>query len=227
MKIVTCCFSLLFLASCHNNDNSNQPVEQAIPDRKNPLAIQAVFKPVAGVDGPLTTDSTILKKKINALYKRAVSEHFSTQYAILADLGLHSGSKRIYLVQLSTKKILEKALVAHGSSTSYLPVGQRQYSNVEGSLCSALGVYKIGSAYQGSFGLAYKLYGLDTENSNAYARAIVLHSHSSVPSKETADPICQSWGCPMVCPAFLQTLTGYIDASPRPMLLYIFDSTKK
>lgn len=219
-------FSILLLVSCRNNSNT-QVTEEKPSTKKNLIAIQTAFKTTAGIDGPLTTDSVTLRKNINALYKRAVAGNFSTQYAVLTDLELHSGSKRMYLVKLSSKTVLKKALVTHGSSTTYLPNGQRLYSNVEGSLCSSLGMYRIGNAYQGSFGLAYKLYGLDAENSNAYARAIVLHSHSCVPDEETEDPICQSWGCPTVSPAFLKILAGIIDVSQKPVLLYIFDSSKK
>ena len=225
MKIVKLLFLIPVLASCQNSVN-NRPAAQKTTKGKDPVALQVTFKKLTGSDGALVTDNIILKKNLDILYKRAVPGNFSTQYAVLADLGLHSGSKRMYLVNLSTKTILQKALVTHGSSTTYLPAGQRQYSNVEGSLCSSLGMYKIGAAYQGSFGLAYKLYGLDADNSNAYPRAIVLHSHSCVPDEETEHPICQSWGCPTVSPAFLQTLAGYIDASNKPELLYIFDSSK-
>jgi hypothetical protein len=57
----------------------------------------------------------------------------------------------------------------------------------------------------GRFGRAYKLYGLDSTNSQAFWRNIVLHSFSYVPEAET-DPylICNSLGCPMVEAGFLQ-----------------------
>jgi hypothetical protein len=178
----------------------------------------------AASDGPNKTDSLYLTQQINKTIKRAIKENYSSAYAILCDLGLHSGSKRIFLVDLQTKNIIKMGLVTHGSSTTYQQAGVRLYSNTNGSLCSSLGMYKVGNHYQGQYGLAYKLYGLDKENSNAYTRAIVLHSHSCVPDVTTEDAICQSWGCPTVSSKFLQTLAEYIDQSSKPMLLYIFDS---
>jgi hypothetical protein len=75
----------------------------------------------------------------------------------------------------------------------------------------------------GKFGLAFKLYGLDATNDNAYNRAVVLHAHSCVPNEETAPiPICQSWGCPTVAPAFLTALKSYLDNSEKPVLLYVY-----
>lgn len=64
-----------------------------------------------------------------------------------------------------------------------------------GSGCTSLGKYKIGGAYQGQFGLAYKLYGLDSTNSNAYQRNVVLHAYDRVPDNEVYKEICQSSGC--------------------------------
>jgi hypothetical protein len=68
------------------------------------------------------------------------------------------------------------------------------------------------------------LYGLDNSNSNAFSRFVVLHSHSCVPNEETAPfPICESWGCPTVAPAFLTQLKTYIEKAQEPVLLAIYD----
>jgi hypothetical protein len=131
------------------------------------------------------------------------------------------------VVRLADGAIRLNGLVTHGSGKSGLPEGAREYSNVEGSLLSSLGKYKTGKSYQGQFGLAYKLYGLEATNGNAYKRFIVLHGHECVPDKETDDLLCQSWGCPTVSPAFLTQLKAVIDASDKPLLLWIFDSQKE
>ena len=186
-----------------------------------------IFKDKKGSDGSLELDSTIFEKHLTKLKTFAAANNYTTQYAMLVDLGMHSGAKRFFLVNLVSGKILHSGLVTHGSSPSALQPGQRQYSNVNGSLCSSLGRYKIGAPYQGQFGLAYKLYGLDKTNSNAFARFIVLHSHSCVPDVETEEWICQSWGCPTVSPNFLKTISSYIDKSAKPMLLEMYDSGEK
>jgi hypothetical protein len=210
--------------SCQSNNSATQVQDSTA---KLPV-VAAVYKekPIES-DGPTAIDSNYLLQQIKKVSKKAERENYSTQYAILSDLGLHSGSKRIFLINLATKKIVKSGLVTHGSGTTYQPIGVRLYSNVNGSLCSSLGMYKVGGHYQGQYGLAYKLFGLDNGNSNAYARAIVLHSHSCVPDATTNETICQSWGCPTVSPTFLKTLAGYIDDSEKPMLLYLFDSVKE
>ena len=75
----------------------------------------------------------------------------------------------------------------------------------------------------GTFGLAYKLYGLDNTNSKAFDRFVVLHAHSCVPNEDVDPvPICESWGCPTVAPAFLSELKTVIDKSAKPVLLWIY-----
>src|SRR5690606_10981001 len=100
-------------------------------------------------------------------------------------------------------------LVAHGEGNS--SYSKFKFSNKIGSNSTSLGRYKIGESYHGQFGLAYKLYGLDETNSNAFKRYVVLHSHQCVPSEPVAPlPICMSQGCPTVSPEFLYKLDEFL-----------------
>ena len=94
------------------------------------------------------------------------------------------------------------------------------FSNVVGSGCSSLGHYKIGEKYNGDFGTAYKLYGLDDTNSNAYERFVVLHSHSCVPLKEVNYEICLSLGCPTINPNILRAIEPILDNSAKPIIIW-------
>jgi hypothetical protein len=97
------------------------------------------------------------------------------------------------------------------------------FSNKVNSGCSCSGKFKVGKSYNGKFGLAYKLYGLDSCNNNAFERNIVLHSYKCVPEQETYPlPICNSRGCPMVSVEFLKKLRLYLNNSDSPILLNIF-----
>jgi hypothetical protein len=148
---------------------------------------------------------------------------YNTNTCFLIDMSIESGKNRFFVFDLQKDSILDAGLVAHGSCNKTWLSG-RQYGNDVGCGCTSLGKYKIGAPYKGRFGVAYKLYGLDATNSNAFERAVVLHSYYAVPDKEVYPyPICQSQGCPMVSPAFLNKLAGIINASSKPMLLYTFD----
>jgi len=145
---------------------------------------------------------------------------FNTRFGFLADMKLPSGRKRFFIYDMQEDSVLFSGLVTHGSGNTYSETVQ--YSNEPGSYCTSPGRYKIGTAYNGQFGLAYKLHGLDASNSNAYARAVVLHSHSCVPNDEPyPGEICESLGCPTVSPAFLTKLKGYLDNTQKPMMLWI------
>lgn len=174
-------------------------------------------------DGPKHPKPEILAQKIAEASAFCQAKGLNAEVAILVDLGLHSGSYRCFVVRLTDGSIRLKGLVTHGSGKTGLLAGERLYSNKEGSLLSALGKYKTGLAYTGQFGLAFKLHGLDSSNSNAYKRAIVLHGHECVPDAETDSPICQSWGCPTVSPAFLVQLKKVIDSGKKPMLVWVYD----
>ncbi len=155
--------------------------------------------------------------------KQYASKHkCNTTICFLVDMKIQSGKKRFFVYDLRSDTILSKGMVTHGSGKQ--KEDTIQFSNVVESNCTSLGKYKIGSAYPGKFGLAYKLFGLDKTNSNAFSRSVVLHAHPEVPVYETTPKkICTSWGCPTVAPVFLNELKTYIDQSSKPILLEIFN----
>jgi len=163
-------------------------------------------------------------KRIGAAAKQyAGNRKFNTQFCFLADISIASGKQRFFVYDLKNNNVVTAGLVTHGRCNQDWLNG-RKYGNSVGCGCTSLGRYKVGNAYKGRFGLAYKLYGLDTTNSNAYGRFVVLHSHQCVPENQV-DPnaICQSDGCPTVSPVFLQSLSSFINSSKQPVLLWMFD----
>lgn len=169
-------------------------------------------------------DEAVKERVVNhaaSISRYAKTNGCNTKYCFLVDMKEASGKKRFFVYNLQKDSVEMSGLVTHGSGKSN--TSDIQFSNTEGSLCTSLGKYKIGNSYTGKFGLAYKLYGLDASNSNAFNRFVVLHSHACVPNEETAPfPICESWGCPTVAPSFLTQLATYIDKADKPILLSIY-----
>jgi len=164
-----------------------------------------------------------LNQHADQLLSYARAHGYNANTCFLIDMSIESGKNRFFVFDMQKDSVLDAGLVAHGSCNKSWLSG-RQYGNEVGCGCTSLGKYKIGAPYKGRFGMAYKLYGLDATNSKAFERAVVLHSYYAVPDKEVHPyPICQSQGCPMVSPAFLNKLAGIINASKKPMLLYTFD----
>lgn len=147
---------------------------------------------------------------------------FCKKYCFLIDMRIASGKKRFFIYDLIRDTIAAAGMVTHGAG-SQTNTEALQFSNTDHSLASSLGKYRIGSEYIGQYGLAYKLFGLEASNSNAYARVVVLHAHPLVPSDEVWPKyICTSWGCPTVNPDYLLVLKGYIRKADKPVLLWIF-----
>lgn len=163
-----------------------------------------------------------LKQKAVQLKSFADAHHFNTTRCFLIDMKITSGQKRFFVFNLLKDSIENSGLVTHGTGSDK-GTAELFFSNTPNSNCTSVGKYKIGKPYMGKFGLAYKLYGLDETNSNAFERFVVLHAHSCVPNEAVAPlSICESWGCPTIAPAFLAELKAIIDQSSRPVLLWIY-----
>ncbi len=146
---------------------------------------------------------------------------YNTRRVLVAHLGLHSGLPRMVLLNVADGSWADSGLVAHGSGPEVF-AERPIYSNVPNSHCSSLGKYRIGTAYKGRFGTAFKLHGLEAGNSKAFERFVVLHAYDCVPDATVfPDYICNSQGCPMVSYGFLDRLKKVITASDKPMLLWI------
>lgn len=152
----------------------------------------------------------------------ALEKDFSTTYCFLIDMSIHSGRRRFFVYDLERNTVVMSGLVSHGSCNGVFQ-DQAKFSNVPGENCTSQGKYKVGEKYRGQYGKSYKLYGLESTNSNAYKRAIVLHSYSCIPDKEIYPRVaCNSSGCAGVSPAFFEKLSSIIDQSKKPIVLWIY-----
>ena len=169
------------------------------------------------------TRSSNLQDRIEGIRSFASENSYNDKIAFFINYSISSNKNRFFVIDLKTGKTLEKGLVSHGSGSEKGKVNEKlKFSNVDSSYCTSLGKYLIKNSYNGDFGKAYRLIGLDKTNSNAYSRAIVLHKYSTVPDKETTSPIVLSLGCPMVSPAFFSVLEKYIDNSQKDIVLYMY-----
>jgi len=149
-------------------------------------------------------------------------KNYNESVCFLVDMSLPSNQNRFFVYDLKSDSLQTTGLVTHGRCNQNW-LEERKYGNTVGCGCTSLGKYRIGNPYNGRFGLAFKLYGLDKTNDKAFDRFVVLHSHSCVPETEVKDDICQSDGCPTVAPGFLQQLKSIINASKKPVLLWIYE----
>ena len=160
--------------------------------------------------------------RASAVRDYALRKGFSTTYCFLVDMSIHSGRKRFFVYDLETNRVIMSGLVSHGSCNGVF-LDQAKFSNAPGGNCTSEGKYKIGEKYRGQYGKSYKMYGLESTNSNAYRRAIVLHAYSCIPDEEIYPRVtCNSSGCAGVSPAFFEKLSSIIDRSNKPIVLWIY-----
>ena len=161
-------------------------------------------------------------EKVSKIKNFVKDTKYNQDLVIFINFRIPSNKFRFFIYDLKNDKILEKAIVAHGSGSVVKGSNDLVFSNVENSYQSSLGKYQIGSSYVGAFGKSYRLIGLDKTNSNASKRAIIIHPYYCISDVETQNLACLSLGCPMLSPNFFKVAEKYIDGSKKPMVLYAF-----
>jgi hypothetical protein len=183
------------------------------------------------VDGGKNSKVNIEKTKGKA--KEALNfcktNNFNTEFCILIDMSLHSGVNRFFVYDLQKDSILNGFLVGHGccdnpwsmDSSKDAPV----FSNKDGSHCSSLGKYKLGTRGHSDWGIKVKyfMHGLEPTNSNALARTIVFHSWDMVSDKEVyPEGTPEGWGCPTISNNNMKIIDPKLKASTKPVLMWIY-----
>ncbi len=137
----------------------------------------------------------------------------------VADFAANSATPRLFLIDLKTGAV-EAYRTAHGKGSDPAHGGMAvSFSNAPGANATSLGAYFTGARYIGSHGLSLVLDGLDPTNSNARARAVVLHSAADM----TPDFIRRfgrpgrSLGCFVVAPDEVEHVVQWLEGG---VLLY-------
>jgi len=166
-----------------------------------------------------------LKEKTAGLDEYVKANNFNAEYCFLVDMSIPSGKNRFFVYNIKKGAVELSSLVSHGKGSYKKGCNDiLTFSNMPNSNATSVGRYKIGNPYYGTYGLSYKLYGLDSTNNKAFERAIVLHSDSYVPESEIYPyPLYQSAGCPVVSPSILPVLGKYIKTSDKPILLWVYN----
>jgi len=123
------------------------------------------------------------------------------------DFSLPSSEQRLWLFDLETRSLLLRELVAHGqgSGDNYAD----QFSNIEGSHQSSIGLFRTQESYYGQHGYSLRMDGLEQGiNDQARSRAIVIHGADYVDASWVARQgrIGRSHGCPAVPQHAIRTL---------------------
>ena len=111
---------------------------------------------------------------IDSVIERLPSD---ANYLCIVNFGKHSGEERFFIYNVRNNKYEYSGLVQHGNGKGNT-ASKPKFSNVIGSNCSSLGLYKItckDNMHSWPGAPCFRMVGLDSTNSNAIARGILIH----------------------------------------------------
>lgn len=127
----------------------------------------------AAVTSPRVVRPELMRRALAALDKHG--SRLKRDRMAIVDFGAKSAEARFHFIDLASGRSTS-ARVSHGSGSDPRHTGWLQrFSNVHGSNATSEGAYATADYYHGKHGKSQRLHGLDPSNSNALARAIVIH----------------------------------------------------
>jgi hypothetical protein len=194
--------------SCSEKDvNAPVPGSPSDPNPSNPERDPASAYAFPAFSNSWGMPRAMYDKMVN-YYEDNERSLGNPRYVTIIDFNQHSSKKRWYLFDLKTGT-LERHVTAHGTNSDPDNDGYpTAFSNVNGSKQSSLGFYLTLGTYTGSNGYSMRLKGLSSTNSNAEARAIVVHPADYV--SDSAAHAGRSWGCPALDPKISKSVIDRI-----------------
>lgn len=146
-------------------------------------------------------------------YMNAKKEGITVSKPILTvvDYTMPSTAKRLWVLDLSSSKVLFNTLVAHGQNSGDLY--SNKFSNNDGSKQSSIGTFVTEGTYDGKHGNSLKIRGLDVGfNDKVEPRLVVMHSANYVSDEfiKTHGMIGRSWGCLALNPEIAQQVINTV-----------------
>lgn len=164
------------------------------------------------------------KERASKLLEFCRKEGYNTRIALFVDLSRHSGRRRFVAWSFERNAPIFTAPVSHGSGSqkSHVRSAYARLSNEDGSHLSSVGRALVAERYEGRYGVAYRLDGLEATNSNLRPRCVVLHGWEHT----TSYPIFPlattgSFGCPVLSRSMMQRVDELIKLE-RGVVMEIF-----
>lgn len=173
----------------------NQEPEESEPVEESQAVQDDILKLYDHLDPKNMVRDQPLREAV--LYFHANKTKFANKnYISVIDFRLSSTKPRFFIINMKTGGVWALH-TSHGKGSDANHDGYAErFSNVSGSHASSLGFYKTSETYYGSNGYSLRLNGLSSTNSNARARAIVVHGASYVQDRTVIQG--RSWGCPAI-----------------------------
>lgn len=162
--------------------------------------------------GENTLDYNVfVRALIGYFFLKQSHELVNHRYLTVIDFSLSSKARRLWLLDMETRKVVLNELVAHGKNSG--EEFATSFSNKINSLQSSVGFFLTGDPYQGKHKFSLKLNGLEAGyNTNAFVRGVVIHGADYVNQDlvSAGQRIGRSYGCPAVPTAANEQLIDLI-----------------
>ena len=218
MKITAAGLTLFASLTMLVSFTSNKPVpaDKTIAEKKgsasNTLFIHSIYTEIHQAGANLSEE--IFSLAFSGFEKLNAQGRLSTDSILtIIDFSKSSRENRLFVVDLKTKELLFKSIVAHGRNTG--EEFARSFSNAMNSHKSSLGFFVTGGTYMGSNGFSMLLNGVEKGyNDKAKDRAIVMHGadYASEQMIRYKGYLGRSYGCP---------------ALPRPINKKVIETIKE
>lgn len=160
-------------------------------------------------------------ERADALREFCRTEGYNTRVALFVDLSRHSGRRRFVAWDMERNVPIFMCPVSHGSGSkiSHVRSAYAALSNEDGSHLSSVGRALVAERYEGRYGVAYRLDGLDATNSNLRPRCVVLHGWEHT----TSLPIYPfstvgSFGCPVLSRKMMRRVDELLQQHERVII---------
>lgn len=206
ISLLLLCTTLFYSETCSAKHKRHVTVHQTTPI----VAVTSTAKQPE-TDNKLDVNPRVLDLAFKA-YNNALRKGYIKQRVLtIIDYSLPSSVKRMWVVDVTSRKVLYHTLVAHGKHTGGLLA--KHFSNSPGSRASSIGTFVTENTYIGSKGYSLRLRGLEPGfNSEAHSRAIVMHGAWYATQKFAVSHgrLGLSWGCPAVSPVLAKPIINDI-----------------
>lgn len=179
-----------------------------------PLISEKDLRPFDHVDSDRAVADRPLQQAL-AYFTANKGQIKNQRYVTVVDLSQRSSATRMSVIEISTGAV-RSFYAAHGNQSDPDNDGwATSFSNAPGSNKSSIGFYLTGGLYTGKNGRSMYLHGLQSTNSKAYERAIVMHGADYVNPKRVG----RSQGCPAIERKYVNDLLPKLTGGS---LLYVY-----
>jgi len=224
-------FSFAFTTTENLDTNINPEIEAIASSMNEEPAANSFKAEVAGLYSEFSTTNasiptmSVFEKAMKGYAELEENGKVGKKILTVIDFGLSSTKKRMWIMDMETKKVLFNTYVSHGKNSG----GEfaTKFSNTVNSLQSSLGFYVTAETYYGKNGLSLFIDGMEKGfNSNARKRYVVIHGadYAEPSFINRVGRLGRSYGCPAVPNTIAKEVIGTIK---QESVVYIHKNNKE